>query len=222
MSKKNQSPPLLVTNKNILDVLADNWKHITEIQDELKIEDLLDNRLLKIKLKLLERKELIKSKRKEDNNYYKLISNLNNIEEPPYKNFSKDKKDFLNHSQSKQTTDASYDQTLYDQSKSNNEELNLQSNILKINRYQKSIELQKARLRRDPYNSHLQTRLKRVQSQLNALTNELEKHSYFICLYCKKVFRNKNKLNNHIHFKHNIRPIECLYCDERFISESDL
>ncbi|MBD3216049.1 MAG: hypothetical protein GF311_25780 [Candidatus Lokiarchaeota archaeon] len=222
MSNKNHSLGVLVTNEKILDLIAHDWMERTEIKKKLKIRNQLDNRLLKIKLKILERKDLIESKYAKGNTYYKKVESLcEGIEKSQSRVISDETKVDYTHFNSKEHSDHPEIKPNYQKVKTKEGSFSVGSHILKINKSLKRIEYHKDQLRKDPNNAHFKDLLNKAQNQLNKLKAELADHSYFICLYCKRVLRSKRKLDDHIYFKHHIRLIECVYCNQKFSSESD-
>ncbi len=77
-------------------------------------------------------------------------------------------------------------------------------------------------LKKHPSDVNKRELLKKVKKNLNKVKEILEYHSYFLCPNCKQVFRSNNEIMNHTEFKHNIRSIKCYYCNEQFVSETDL
>ena len=70
--KRDEFPKVFITNNKIIDILSDNWKSLDVVIETLNIEDELDKRFVKIKLKILERKEIIMKKLINTENYWKI------------------------------------------------------------------------------------------------------------------------------------------------------
>jgi transcription elongation factor Elf1 len=230
MTKTKQTSRLPLSTKNLLAILTKDWKKLAEVQKKLNINKELDKRYLIIKLKGLERKKLIESKKLNGIRYYKKGKEVKSqVNHKSSKSISKEKvlrkvsenPKRLNKPRKKLKIPQKKPKILYSRRAKRKDQFNYESRILKMNKYQKSIEIHKERLRKDPNNAHIKDLLNKAKDHLNKLNLELKNHSYFVCLKCKRVFRSKSKLDKHNIFKHNIRPIGCTYCDEKFTSESD-
>ena len=237
MENFNQPSIIIISSEKILGILSDNWKKFTEIQKELKIDDMLDKRYLKLKLKELERKKLIESKNLAGNICYKKVESLHTkkscsekanrlplTELSTEKTLETSSENWKNPKKIRNYFQIHREQhkQLVKNKKSKEKSFNYESYIIKINRVQKNIKVHKERLKKDPKNTLTEDLLKKAKIYLDKLKTELENHSYFVCLICKRVFKSKKELINHVDFKHNILAFNCVYCDDRFISESDL
>lgn len=73
MRNNNNPSKILISSEKILDKISDNWKSLTEIQNDLRIEEKWDIRYLKMKLNDLERKNLVDSKNIGENKCFKKV-----------------------------------------------------------------------------------------------------------------------------------------------------
>ena len=86
----------------------------------------------------------------------------------------------------------------------NETDLKYESLILKFNRIQKNIKSYKSVLKKKPNNTHFNDLLKKAKKNLSEIKTQIKNHSFFICLKCKRIFKNKEELANHTKFKHSI------------------
>ncbi|MGV9141945.1 MAG: Smr/MutS family protein [Promethearchaeota archaeon] len=184
---------------------------------------------MRIKLKYLERKEVIKSKILDKERYFKIIKSVhreNDNTALPKEHLDKEQ-NLLNQIKSverevKSTVQENISERVFPERNRIKEDYNYASDVLKIDKYQRSIEVFKAYLKGDPHNEHYRDLLNKANNSIKKIKEKLEKQSRFICLTCKEIFRSQKRLNNHIYFKHKVRPLNCPYCNATFPSESDL
>lgn len=77
MRNNNHPSKILISSEKIFDIISDNWKSFTEIQNDLRIEEKWDIRYLKMKLDYLEKKNIIDSKNISENKCFKKVEPLN-------------------------------------------------------------------------------------------------------------------------------------------------
>ena len=226
MENFNQPSIIVISSQKILGILSDNWRNFAEIQKELKIDDMLDKRYLKLKLKELVRKKLIESKKLAGNICYKKVES------------SQIKKSCSEEANRLPLTVVSSEKTLETKNKNTKFKPIHQKSIGKIRlskstsfdfslyinrmfKFKDSINFYKKLLKIKPDDNHVKNLLKKARKSYQTTKRELENNSYFICLDCKKFFANRKRLIEHAKIKHDKWAFNCLFCNAKFISESD-
>ena len=94
--------------------------------------------------------------------------------------------------------------------------------IDRLFRYKESIEFYANYIKTKGYSDFMFSLSKKAESSFQETNNKLKSNNYFVCLDCKKVFRNKNKLLLHLKISHLKEPLNCFFCDDKFAFELDL
>jgi len=93
--------------------------------------------------------------------------------------------------------------------------------IHRLFRYKESIEFYANYIKTKGYSDRMFNLSKKAKLSFQETNNILKSNYYFVCIDCKKVFRNKNKLLLHLRISHLKQPFNCFYCDDKFPFELD-
>lgn len=148
----------------------------------------MDIRFLKLKLKEFERKKLVECKDISGEKCYKCINDLQGLEK---KEVLQKKKPTPKKKSVPKKKPASKEQLVpIKKTSENTNKISSERQILMVAKLEESVKAHIEYLNKHPFDESKKESLKKTQKEIERITLELIKHSYYLCPYCIRVFRN--------------------------------